>query len=544
MPSQRNKAIPIPILFRTQSAVPFPFSGVESKLEVQVQESWTSSDLREDQQEQGRYSCFCAQQLHKNRIEIGFIHQCSWQQSAIKSLESWEYGIAIMPRNLPRPEPQLKACKRTLNYARGWCRNNSYSLPGNEVLTSQKVPMRENRKSDREGDDRNPEIPVEHSKRRYEESEVQIPMCVIGNLRIVVTSRALNSSIGGLVRRLVREALQRHSLTVHHIGTSGTKPIQLRFANKVASTYTRSQIKSEEDEFIRIELMDARSQSVITVGDLASKKIKLYVLKGEFGSEDWSDDQFDDNILPPREGREPLLKGEILINLQNGVATIRNLELTDNSRWTRTGKFRLGARVAGSTPHGEDIREGISEPFRVKEKRGKDRKKRNRPSSRSVAGEEAGQRSGTDQDLQQNFLTAHQDQLETFPDFGQPSTSTMYDQFNPDSLAGSGGILPQHGCVGGGLLTGTYNIEENHWTPIGSEFPVAPDSYSTWVSSGDFNPCNGAEFGIRSSFHNSCMDISKTRRVWYKIKNAFKWVNSVRREAAAKRRIRGKAILP
>ncbi|KAI4301721.1 hypothetical protein L6164_034971 [Bauhinia variegata] len=498
-----------------------------SKLEVQVQESWTSPDLREDQQEQGRCSCFCAQQLHKNRIEIGFI-----QQSAIKSLESWEYGIGIMPRNLPRPGH---------NFSRGWCRNNSYSLPGNEVLTSQKVPMRENRKSDREGDDRNPEIPVEHSKRRYGESEVQIPLGIIGNSRIVVTVRELASSIGGLVGRLVRQEIQRRSLTVHRIGTSGTKPIQLRFANKVASTYTRSQIKSEEDEFIRIELIDARSQAVITVGDLASKKIKLYVLKGEFGSEDWSDDQFDDNILRPREGREPLLKGEILINLQNGVATIRNLELTDNSRWTRNAKFRLGARVAESTPHGEDIREGISEPFRVKEIRVRDRKKRNRPSSRSVAGEEAGQRSGTDQDLQQNFPTAHQDKLEAFPDFGQPSTSTMYDQFNPDSLAGFGGILPQHGCAGGELLTEMCNIEENFWPPIGSEFPVLPDSYPTWVPTGDgvyFDPCNGAEFGIHSSFHNPCTDMSssgKTRAVWYKIRTALIWVISVRRKATAKR---------
>ncbi|KAI4301724.1 hypothetical protein L6164_034973 [Bauhinia variegata] len=239
------------------------------------------------------------------------------------------------------------------------------------------------RKTDNEGYDRKLDI---QSKRRHEDSERMMLIRNIGNFRIFVPFSEIASRIGDLVRTAVGQELPRQlsglqicrSPSVHHVGASGAKPIlELRFANKVASTiYSNSKITP-----IQIELVDIRTEGIIREGPLSSVKIKICVLDGVFGKEDWTADQFDANILRSKDGKEPLLKGQTLIKLQNGVATIANHELTDNSHCTKSGSFRLGAKVAESSPIEElNIREGISEPFKVKDGRGKEYEKHHPPS--------------------------------------------------------------------------------------------------------------------------------------------------------------------
>ncbi|TKY61555.1 Calmodulin-binding protein 60 G [Spatholobus suberectus] len=85
--------------------------------------------------------------------------------------------------------------------------------------------------------------------------------------------------------------------------------------------------------------------------------------------------------MQPREGKPPLLKGDPVIKLQNGVASIsRNIKFTDNSCWRRTKMFRLGVKIVGSNSVRADIKEGRSNPFKVLDKRGEAYKKHDRPS--------------------------------------------------------------------------------------------------------------------------------------------------------------------
>jgi hypothetical protein len=56
-----------------------------------------------------------------------------------------------------------------------------------------------------------------------------------------------------------------------------------------------------------------------------------------------------------------------IITLENGVASISKIMFTDNSRWLRCNKFRLGVKAM---QNGENIKEGRSQPFRVKDNRG------------------------------------------------------------------------------------------------------------------------------------------------------------------------------
>ena len=161
---------------------------------------------------------------------------------------------------------------------------------------------------------------------------------------------------------------------VNEAGISGAKPFKLCFLNKLPKTiYTRSNIVAEDESLLQIALFDVRTKSVVKEGPLSSLKIEICVLNGEFGSDDseeWTEEEFNSNISREREGREPLLIGERFITLKNGVACITKIAISDNSRWQRSRRFRIGVKGVPPTSIGEKIQEGRSEPVIVKDNRG------------------------------------------------------------------------------------------------------------------------------------------------------------------------------
>lgn len=131
-------------------------------------------------------------------------------------------------------------------------------------------------------------------------------------------------------------------------------------------------LTAEDGGSLEIELRDAASQQRVDTEEFSSMKAQIYVLDGAFESQDWTAEEFDGNIVKPREGKAPLLRGQTVIKIEKGVGFIdkKRLKITDNSSTTRSKTFRLGVKIVGSNSHGVEIREAISEPFRVKDKRG------------------------------------------------------------------------------------------------------------------------------------------------------------------------------
>ncbi|KAK4768150.1 hypothetical protein SAY87_003291 [Trapa incisa] len=113
-------------------------------------------------------------------------------------------------------------------------------------------------------------------------------------------------------------------------------------------------------------------------------KVELVVLDGDFPPGDrgnWTAEEFDGSIVRERAGKRPLLAGDVSITMRNSCATIGEIELTDNSSWVRSRKFRIGARVVrGSHQGGSRIREAITEAFVVRDHRGELYKKHYPPS--------------------------------------------------------------------------------------------------------------------------------------------------------------------
>ncbi|KAI4372293.1 hypothetical protein MLD38_010540 [Melastoma candidum] len=158
---------------------------------------------------------------------------------------------------------------------------------------------------------------------------------------------------------------------------------QLRFVGRVPSPiFTQSRILADHHHGspIRIELWDASSNCVVLDGPLSSLKLQIVPLHGDFGDQDWPQGEFPLNIVRERDGRRPLIVGDTNITLRQGEAYMTNIILTDNSRWTRSRHFRLGAQAHPDIPLQEPIKEAISSSFIVKDRRGERNRKHYPPS--------------------------------------------------------------------------------------------------------------------------------------------------------------------
>lgn len=128
-----------------------------------------------------------------------------------------------------------------------------------------------------------------------------------------------------------------------------------------------------EQGAILVVLLDAITGHVVTSGPESSIKLDVVVLEGDFNNEDeegWTPEEFESHIVKEREGKRPLLTGDLQVTLKEGVGTLGELTFTDNSSWIRSRKFRLGLKVASSYCELFNIREAKTDAFTVKDHRG------------------------------------------------------------------------------------------------------------------------------------------------------------------------------
>ncbi|XP_057439039.1 calmodulin-binding protein 60 B-like isoform X2 [Lotus japonicus] len=235
-------------------------------------------------------------------------------------------------------------------------------------------------------------IPIEKLKPSHGDTKQASSISGLRNLINALQTNDHESYFETFLQRVVREEVEHkvqdyllsRTRVNNQAGISGAKPFQLCFINKLPDTiFTQSNIISEDESPLQIALFDVKSQSVVSDGPFSSIKIEICALNGDFGSsgnEDWTEVEFNDNILHQRDGKQPLLIGERFITLKNGVCCIPKIGFSDNSRWVRSRKFRLGAKVVQPNSNGEYVKEGASEAFVVKDNRGEAYKKHYPPS--------------------------------------------------------------------------------------------------------------------------------------------------------------------
>ncbi|XP_020520269.1 calmodulin-binding protein 60 A isoform X2 [Amborella trichopoda] len=205
------------------------------------------------------------------------------------------------------------------------------------------------------------------------------------------TIQKICSTLEPVLRRIVSEevelALAKHSsgqLREQQIYPSLSRSLQLQFTKKLfLPIFTGTKIEGEDSCPIAIELVDSLTGQVVTTGPESSVKAEIVVLEGDFeGDEEleWTFEEFKNNVVRERDGKRPLLMGDLFLNLDRGTRVVGELTFTDNSSWTRSRKFRLGATVAHGYLDGERVKEAVTESFMVKDHRGELYKKHHPPS--------------------------------------------------------------------------------------------------------------------------------------------------------------------
>ncbi|KAL7130132.1 hypothetical protein ABFS83_13G113300 [Erythranthe nasuta] len=195
----------------------------------------------------------------------------------------------------------------------------------------------------------------------------------------------LCSSLEPILRRVVSEEVERALAKLGPAKLNGRvspkriegrdgRSLQLQFRSKLSlPLFTGGKVEGEQGSAIHIVLLDANTGRIVTSGPESSAKLEIVVLEGDFNhehDEDWTQEIFESHIVREREGKRPLLTGDLQVVLKEGVGTLGELTFTDNSSWIRSRKFRLGLKVTSGTSEAFRIREAKTDAFIVKDHRG------------------------------------------------------------------------------------------------------------------------------------------------------------------------------
>ncbi|XP_073140257.1 calmodulin-binding protein 60 A-like [Henckelia pumila] len=202
----------------------------------------------------------------------------------------------------------------------------------------------------------------------------------------------LDAVLEPLIRRVVKEevdiAFRRYLISKQRNYEKDThlseiRTLQLHFSKAISlPVFTGTLILGEGSTTMEVTLIDALTGEIVFDGLESSAKVEIVVVEGDFivdGGDNWTLEEFANNIVREREQKKSLLSGEVISTLKNGKGSLGEVSFTDNSSWTRSRRFRLGARLIDN--FGDiRVREAISEPFVVRDHRGELYKKHHPPS--------------------------------------------------------------------------------------------------------------------------------------------------------------------
>lgn len=148
-----------------------------------------------------------------------------------------------------------------------------------------------------------------------------------------------------------------------------SRTLQLEFLDKLSQPVrTRQMIEGEGNTPFRVALVDVTTKQFVTSGPEASAEVEIVVVKGDFDSDNWTVEEFNQKIVREMEGKKSLLTGNVHLNLEAGVGVVRKISFTHNSHWMKVCKLRLGAKVVDSFNRAR-VKEAVTEPFVLKDYR-------------------------------------------------------------------------------------------------------------------------------------------------------------------------------
>ncbi|XAR67547.1 hypothetical protein NMG60_11002340 [Bertholletia excelsa] len=186
-----------------------------------------------------------------------------------------------------------------------------------------------------------------------------------------ILRKVVNEEVENGLRRCERLLTRSSSLRIEPAHESSSS-LRLSFRTALSlPIFTGSKIFHSDNSHLQIQLLEKTSSDQLVPTSLPHPiKIEIVVLNGDFVSETWTTEEFNKSILKERSGKPPLLAGDIIVTMRAGLASLGDIEFTDNSSWIRSRKFRLGARVVPVQGTEVRVHEAVTESFVVKDHRG------------------------------------------------------------------------------------------------------------------------------------------------------------------------------
>ncbi|TKW28850.1 hypothetical protein SEVIR_3G355600v4 [Setaria viridis] len=187
---------------------------------------------------------------------------------------------------------------------------------------------------------------------------------------------------GSMLRRVVSEEVEKAMFRQFSAPASPPRLLvdwnqrpryQLALLNGLKPVYTMTKLEPDDETAIKVAIVERHENnrtSIVRFGPLSSVRVEVVALHGHFNAkseECWSPEEFNKHIVSGREKSAQLLTGNLTLKLNGGEALLEHAIFTDNSSFTSTKMFRLGLRLV--SPSGERVLEGVTKPFRVKERR-------------------------------------------------------------------------------------------------------------------------------------------------------------------------------
>ncbi|KAL6622410.1 hypothetical protein ACP70R_032289 [Stipagrostis hirtigluma subsp. patula] len=149
---------------------------------------------------------------------------------------------------------------------------------------------------------------------------------------------------------------------------------KLIFHNSVPrKIFTNEKVQAVNGGPIKIQMVTSNQQGRNCSLVPSANNVEIVVLHGHFNEKNrprWTSEEFDEHIVLPRDKVGRVIAGKLDVQLEaDGVGYLHDVTFLDISRFTRTGKFRLGVKLSDDLV--ERVQEGITEPFTVKHCRGK-----------------------------------------------------------------------------------------------------------------------------------------------------------------------------
>ncbi|KAL0416976.1 UNVERIFIED_CONTAM: hypothetical protein Slati_3529500 [Sesamum latifolium] len=198
---------------------------------------------------------------------------------------------------------------------------------------------------------------------------------------IRTVERVIVPLVGDLIRKVVKEEIQSAQEKfliggkrshANEMATSKERSLHLTFLDEVSGpVLTGKAIEGKGGTPMRVALVDKITEQVVDCGPESSAKVEIVVLEaGDNDNEhNFSLENFNNRITRESDKKKPHFPKSNYIYLKEGVGVLCNVKLGHDSRWMKSCKCRLGARIVEFG--GIKVQAAWTESFMVSDSRSK-----------------------------------------------------------------------------------------------------------------------------------------------------------------------------